>query len=182
MQYLSLGSLLLWLPLTPAYYAAFEWQKNTRRWRVAFLWWWGALLITGWVFFLPGVLDYFKFTDGLVGHSFVAMAGFASSLLIFAMVQMLGDGGWVFNRTRSFYVWNGAVVAYVLLMTISGWCEGYNPAFTIVPGPARNALYTLRLITGVLMLLAALDWLADTSTLLRALEPVAAKAPRRKAA
>jgi cytochrome c oxidase cbb3-type subunit I len=167
MQFMSLGTLLVWFPLTPAYYAAFVWNENTRRWRAAFLWWWAALLITGWVFFLPGVLDHFKFTDGLVGHSFVAMAGFASSLLIFVMVQLLGEGGWVFNRTRSFHLWNGSVIAYIVLMTMAGWREGFDPTFTIIPGIARNILYLLRLITGVLMLVAALDWLVDTSTLLR---------------
>jgi len=52
-QYLSLGSLLVWLPLTPAYYAAFDWRSDTRRWRLAFLWWWAALVVTGWVFFSP---------------------------------------------------------------------------------------------------------------------------------
>ena len=166
-QYLSLGSLLVWLPLTPAYYAAFEWHSNTRRWRLAFLCWWAALLVTGWVFFLPGVLDHFKFTDGLVGHSFIAMAGFTSSLIIFVMVQLLGDGGWIFNRARSFYLWNGSVVAYIVLMTIAGWREGFDPTFTIVPGTARNVLYALRLLTGILMFLASLDWLLDASTLLR---------------
>ena len=90
-QYLSLGSLLIWIPLTPAYYAAFEWNANTRRWRIAFLCWWSALVLTGWIFFLPGVLDHFKFTDGLVGHSLLAMAGFVSSLLIFVLVQLLGE-------------------------------------------------------------------------------------------
>ena len=85
-QFLSLGSLLIWIPLTPAYYAAFAWHENTRRWRIAFLVWWSALVLTGWIFFLPGVLDHFKFTDGLVGHSLLAMAGFTSSLLIFVMV------------------------------------------------------------------------------------------------
>ena len=162
-QYLSLGSLLVWLPLTPAYYAAFRWNANTRRWRLAFLWWWAALLITGWVFFLPGVLDHFKFTDGLVGHSFVAMAGFTSSLIIFVMVQMLGEDGWIFNRTRSYFLWNGGVIAYVVLMTAAGWREGFDPTFTIVPGAARDILYTLRLLTGILMFLASLDWLFDTS-------------------
>jgi len=167
----SLGSLLAWLPLMPAYYATFEWHAATRRWRQAFLWWWGALLITGWVFFLPGVLDHFKFTDGLVGHSFVAMAGFTSSLIIFVMVQLLGEGGWIFNRTRSFYAWQFCVIAYILLMTAAGWREGFDPAFTIAPGMARNALYVLRLVAGALMLLASLDWLVDASTLVR--EPVA---------
>ena len=166
-QFLSLGCLLVWLPLTPMYYAAFKWHANTRRWRMAFLWWWAALLVTGWIFFLPGVLDHFKFTDGLVGHSFVAMAGFASSLLIFAMVQLLEEGGWIFNRTSSFYFWNCGVIAYVLLMTVAGWREGFDPAFTIAPGFARNALYTFRLITGIPMLLASLDWFMDATTLLR---------------
>ncbi len=169
-QYLSLGCLLIWLPLTPAYYAAFHWNSNTRLWRLAFLWWWAALVVTGWVFFLPGVLDHFKFTDGLVGHSFVAMAGFTSALIIFVMVQLLGDGGWIFNRARSFHLWNGSVIAYIVLMTIAGWREGLDPTFTIVPGTARNVLYALRLITGILMLLASLDWFFDASRLLR--EPV----------
>ena len=171
-QYLSLGSLLVWLPLTPAYYAAFEWHAATRRWRLAFYWWWAALLVTGWVFFLPGVLDHFKFTDGLVGHSFVAMAGFTSSLIIFVMVQLLGEGGWIFNRARSFYLWNGSVIAYIALMTVAGRREGFDPTFTIVPGIFRNILYVLRLGSGILMLLASLDWLVDASTLLREPAPV----------
>jgi len=170
------------LPLTPAYYAAFEWHVNTRRWHVASLCWWAALVVTGWIMFLPGVLDHFKFTDGLVGHSFVAMAGFTSSLIIFVLVQLLGEGGWIFNRTRSFYLWHGSVIAYIVVITLAGWREGFDPAFTIVPGTARNVLYILRLITGVLMLLAAGDWLVDASTLLRELEPVRAEVPQEKTA
>jgi cytochrome c oxidase cbb3-type subunit 1 len=166
-QYLSLGSLLLWLPLTPAYYAAFEWHANTRRWLYAFLGWWSVLVLTGWIMFLPGVLDHFKFTDGLVGHSFIAMAGFTSALLIFVMVQLLGDEGWIFNRTWSFYVWNGAVLAYVVLMTVAGWREGFDPTFTIVPGMARNVLYVLRLMSGLLMFAAALEWFMSATKLLR---------------
>jgi cytochrome c oxidase cbb3-type subunit 1 len=170
-QFLSLGSLLIWIPLTPIYYAAFEWHTNTRRWRIAFLAWWSALILTGWVFFLPGVLDHFKFTDGLVGHSLLAMAGFTSSLLIFVLIQLLGEDGWIFNRTRSFYGWNIAVLAYVVLMSAAGWREGFDPTFTIVTGAARNAVYILRLVVGVVMLASSLDWLIDASTLLR--EPTA---------
>src|ERR1035437_2099454 len=170
-QFLSLGSLLVWTPLTPAYYAAFAWNDNTRRWRIAFLCWWSALVLTGWIFFLPGILDHFKFTDGLVGHSLLAMAGFTSSLLIFVLVQLLGEDGWIFNRTRSFYGWNIAVLAYVLLMSAAGWREGFDPTFTIVTGAARNAVYILRLVVGVVMLASSLDWLIDATTLLR--EPTA---------
>jgi len=181
-QYLSLGSLLAWLPLTPAYYAAFAWNENTRRWRVAFLWWWGALLVTGWIFFLPGVLDHIKFTDGLVGHSFVAMAGFTSSLIIFAMVQMMGEDGWIFNRSRSFYLWHASVIAYIALMTVAGWREGFDPAFTIVPGTLRNTLYALRLLTGIGMLLASLDWLMDATTVTREPADAFVRAPQEKTA
>lgn len=177
-QFLGLGSLLVWLLLTPAYYASFAWHANTRRWRLASLWWWAALVITGWIFFLPGVLDHFKFTDGLVGHSFVAMAGFTSSLIIFVMVQLLGDDGWIFNRMRSFVLWNGSVIAYVVLMTVAGWREGFDPAFTMVPGTLRNVLYTLRLITGFLMLLASLDWLVDATALLRRPVPASVEVPQ----
>jgi len=166
-QYLSLSTLLVWLPLTPAYYAAFAWHPATRLWRTAFLWWWAALIVTGWIFFLPGVLDHFKFTDGLVGHSFVAMAGFTSSLIIFASIQLMGAHGWIFNRARSFYAWNLSVIAYIVLMTVAGWREGFDPTFTIVPGLARNLLYLLRLVTGVVMLLASVDWLVDATSVLR---------------
>jgi cytochrome c oxidase cbb3-type subunit 1 len=170
-QFLSLASLLIWMPLTPAYYAKFEWHRNTRHWRIAFLCWWSALLLTGWIFFLPGILDHFKFTDGLVGHSLLAMAGFTSSLLIFVLVQLLGESGWIFNRARSFYGWNFAVLGYVVLMSVAGWREGFDPTFTIVPGTARNAIYILRLAVGVVILAASLDWFIDASTLLREVSP-----------
>jgi len=166
-QFMSLGSLVVWIPLIPFYYSAFEWNANTRLWRNAFLCWWAVLVITGWILFLPGVLDHFKFTDGLVGHSFVAMAGFTSSLLIFVVAQLLGNDAWIFNRPRSFYIWHASVLAYIVLMTIAGWHEGFDPTFTIVAGSTRNVLYMLRLLVGVLMLVASLDWFADASKLLR---------------
>jgi cytochrome c oxidase cbb3-type subunit 1 len=181
-QYLSLGSLLVWMPLTPAYYAAFRWRPNTRLWRNAFLYWWAGLILTGWIFFLPGVLDRFKFTDGLVGHSFIAMAGFTSSLLVFAAVHLLGEDAWIFNRKRSFYLWNGAVLGYIVAMTVAGWHEGFDPSFTVVPGMVRNLLYALRLVVGLLMLVASLDWFIDASTLLRLFSSNAMELEKEKAA
>jgi len=163
-QYLGLGVVLLWIPIVPRYFSAFSWNANTRLWRLATLGWWAALLLTGWIFFLPGVLDRFKFTDGLVGHSFVAMAGFTSSLIVLVSVQLLGEDGWIFNRLRSFWIWQISVIVYIALMTIAGWAEGTDPAFTIVPGLARNLIYALRLLTGVLMLTASFDWLLDSLT------------------
>lgn len=164
-QWISLGSLLVWIPLTPVYFQQFQWHPNTRRWRIAFLCWWSVLIPTGWALFLPGVLDHLKFTDGLVGHSLLAMAGFVSSLLIFVMVQLMGDDGWIFNGTWSFYTWQAAVLVYVLIMFYAGWREGNDPAFSIVPGLLRNAIYTLRLLLGILIFAASLDWFVDAIAL-----------------
>jgi cytochrome c oxidase cbb3-type subunit 1 len=159
-QWIALGSVVAWLPVMPAYYRAFTWNPETRRWRTSMLWWWGGLVISGWVLFLPGVLDRVKFTDALVGHSLAAVAGFLSALLIFMMVELLGArDAWVLNRAWSFQMWNWGVLSYVVVMSIAGWMEASNPAFTIVPGPARNTLYVLRLITGLMMLAASIEWL-----------------------
>jgi cytochrome c oxidase cbb3-type subunit 1 len=160
-QWIALGSIVVWLPIMPAYYRAFAWKPETRRWRTSMLWWWGGLVISGWALFLPGVLDRAKFTDALVGHSLAAVAGFLSALLIFMMVELLGErDAWILNRAWSFHLWNWGVLAYVAVMSVAGWMEARDPAFTIVPGPARDTLYVIRLITGLMMLAASIEWLA----------------------
>jgi cytochrome c oxidase cbb3-type subunit I len=172
-QYLGLATVVLWVPLVPAYYRAFTWSSASQRWRSAFLWWWGGLVMTGCAFFFPSVLDRFKFTDGLVGHSLTAVAGFLTALLIFALVELGGEErAWIFNRTWSYYAWNVGVLAYVVLMTATGWMEGADPAFTIAPGAVRNVLYTVRLLTGLAMLAASVEWLRNA---------VSAVVPRRVA-
>ena len=166
-QYISLGSLLVWLPLIPAYYRSFHWHPNTRRWRIAFLCWWSILLPTGWCLFLPGILDRIKFTDGLVAHSLLAMGGFATSLLIFVLVQLLGEKGWIFDKAWPFYLWQASVLVYVALLFFAGWREGIQPAFVMTPGVARNTIYVVRLLLGSLMLIASADWLIRARRLLR---------------
>ncbi|MDE3199997.1 MAG: hypothetical protein KGN79_03665 [Acidobacteriota bacterium] len=165
LQYLGLTTSLVWVPLIPLYYNTFRWREESRRWRSAFLWWWGGLVITGCAFFFPGILDRFKFTDGLVGHSLTAVAGFLTAFLIFIMVELAGpQHAWIFNRTWSFHAWNMGVLAYVLLMTATGWIESADPAFTISPGGLRDVLYFLRLLTGVAMLAASIEWLRNAMT------------------
>ena len=167
-QFLSLGSLLLWIPLTPAYYAAFAWNENTRRWRIAFL-------AGGRRWFSPAGSSFFPAFSTTSNSPTVWSATrcwpwpvLHPALLIFVLVQLLGEGGWIFNRTRSFYGWNLAVIGYVLLMTAAGWREGFDPTFTIVPGLARNTIYILRLVVGAVMLASSADWLIDATTLLGA--------------
>jgi cytochrome c oxidase cbb3-type subunit 1 len=165
-QYLSLASVLVWIPLVPVYYNQFEWNPATRRWRTAFLAWWAGLVLTGWVMFLPGILDRFKFTDALVGHSLVAVAGFLSAYVVFTLIQILGESdSWILNRSLSFYAWNMGVLAYVIIIMIAGWFESTDPAFTIAPGPVRNLIYVIRLLTGISMLAGSLEWLVASLSL-----------------
>lgn len=158
-QFLSLGSLLVWVPLMPAYYAAFVWPERTRSWRIAVLCWWALLIPTGWSLFLPGVLDHMKFTDGLVSHSLLAMAGFVTNLLILLLVMLLGEEEAVFGSRWAFAAWQGGTFLYVALMLGAGWIEGADPTFTMVPSGARNLAYLLRLVLGAAMALASVDWL-----------------------
>ena len=157
-QFLSLGSLLVWVPLMPAYYAAFVWPPRTRLYRIAVLCWWALLLPTGWSLFLPGVLDRLKFTDGLVSHSLLAMAGFVTSLLILVLIILLDDTAVAFSARWAFLAWQGGTLLYVLLMIGAGWVEGHDPTFTMVPSAGRDGIYLLRLLLGAVMAAASIDW------------------------
>lgn len=176
-QYVSLGSLLLWVPLMPAYYGAFYWSEKTRRWRTAVLAWWAVLIPTGWCLFLPGILDRFKFTDGLVGHSLLAMAGFVTSLLILLLIGILGDDGGAFETRWSFIAWQTGTAVYIAVMLIAGWIEGAEPGFTMMPNVTRNVLYGIRLACGVAMALASWEWLWQLTVRLRDRHPQAANPP-----
>ena len=166
-QFISLASLLVWVPLVPAYFNAFDWPRHTRIWRLATFAWWALLVPTGWAFFLPGILDRLKFTDGLVGHSILAMAGFVSSLLVLILAVLLDKDGDLFNTRWSFIAWHGSTLAYVVLFLFAGWREGADPAFTIIPGAARNLLYWTRLFLGIGMTAASAEWLYQLSRRLR---------------
>lgn len=170
-QYLALGSLLVWVPLMPAYYSAFVWRENARRWGLAALAWWALLIPSGWLLFLPRVLDRLKFTDGLVGHSLMAMAGFVTALLIFMLIALLGEDGDAFRSTWAFYAWNLGAFFYVVIMIYAGWIEGRHPAFTMAPGPLRDSIYGLRLLLGIAMTAASIDWLIRLTARMRAHAP-----------
>jgi cytochrome c oxidase cbb3-type subunit 1 len=171
-QFISLGSLLLWVPLMPAYYSAFHWAENTRRWRTAVLVWWAVLVPTGWCLFLPGILDRFKFTDGLVGHSLMAMAGFVSSLLILLLIGLLDEHGDAFQTRWSFLAWQAGTAVYVVVMLIAGWIEGADPAFTMMPNTTRSVLYGIRLASGIAMAAASWEWLWQLTVHLRHAPPL----------
>lgn len=182
-QWLSLGSMLFWIPVIPVYYRAFQWHASTRLWLTAMQWWWALLVLSGWILFLPGILDRIKFTDVLVGHSLVAVAGFLSAFLLFVMTQLLGDNNaWILTRSWSFLTWNIGVLAYVIVITIAGCIEAVHPSFTILPSPARTVLYSLRLLTGLAMLASSLEWLVASRALSELTLPLVAETTEVEAA
>lgn len=177
-QFLSLGSLLVWVPLMPLYYNAFRWPARTRLYRVAVLCWWALLIPTGWSLFLPGVLDRLKFTDGLVSHSLLAMAGFVTSVLILVLIVLLGDAVDAFSAPWAFIAWQGGTLLYVLLMIGAGWIEGHDPTFTMVPSTLRDGIYLLRLLLGAAMAAASIDWFVRLAASMRAAVPMHVVAPQ----
>jgi cytochrome c oxidase cbb3-type subunit 1 len=159
MQFLGLGSLLPWIFMLPLYFRSYEWPARARLWLNALFFWWGILLASAWTIFLPGLLDRFKFTDGLVGHSHMAMAGFVSSMNIFLLVMLLGETRRIFDSRPAFCAWHAGVLGYIGAMFFAGVIEGGQPAFNFVPGDLRNWIYGFRLICGALMTAVALHWL-----------------------
>jgi len=159
-QILGLGSLVPALVVMPLYYRCFHWPAGSRRWCGAGLFWIGLLALTGWLSFLPGVLDRLKFTNGLVAHSHLAMAGFITSFN--ALVACLALRGTRFESVLgsrwAFWCWQAATMVYLLSMWVSGWLESEQVAFTLVPNTGRTLIYGLRLACGLVMLSASVAW------------------------
>jgi len=158
-QIFGLGCLVTWVPLLVAYYRSFDWPPQVSLWRNAFLVWWGLLVVTAWLVFLPGALDRLKFTNGLVAHSHMAMAGFVSSLNLFLLAMVLPRGGKLLGSRTSFVAWHAGTFGYVALMFVMGWREGARPEMTLIPGTERNFFYAARLGCGLMMTWASVNWL-----------------------
>ena len=130
--------------------------------------WLGLLIVNGLVSFLPGILDRLKFSDALVAHSHLAMAGFTTSFLIFVLQQILPERlSGIFDDGRLFAAWHLATVIYVVAMMTSGLMAAVDPAFTIHPGPLRNVLYFVRLLCGAVLFTVSLSWWRSFQGILR---------------
>jgi len=148
--------LLPWAWLIPRDWRGFDWPENTAVWRGAMLGWWGVLVISGLAMYAPGVLDHLKFTQGLVAHSHLAMAGFTTSFCGLLISLLTGNslGGW-----KSVSAWHLAVLCMVAVLSAMGWREGTSVEWMAVPAGWREAGLTLRLLCGVVMWGASARWL-----------------------
>lgn len=151
-------SLLLmppWAWLLVSDWAGFSWPQGSRPWRVAMFGWWAALVLTGYLMYFPWILDRIKFTQGLVAHSHLAMAGFTTSFC--ALLVILLTRGRV-GGTVSVSLWHVAAVVMILTLATLGWKEGADASWMLVRPAWREAGLILRAVCGAVMLPVSLLW------------------------
>lgn len=157
-QILALAALLPWTVLLPLYLRGFAWQASARPWLRAGLAWWAVLVITGFLIFLPGWSERLKFTNALVAHAHLAMAGLVTSLNLALLRQMRGSGS-----NRGFWPWQIGCVVQVAVLAGLGWREAADPAGLYLDDAWTQAAYGLRLAAGGAMLLASIGWLKESA-------------------
>jgi len=154
---IGLASLVAWIPLVWRYARAFAWPAAARPWLAVAFTWWLVLVFTGFLVFLPVVADRLKFTNGLVAHAHLAMAGLVTSLHVAILAAL---GGWR-PRRWSAWAWQLGCVIHVAALAWLGWREGVEPALLYVRGGLADWCYGLRLAAGAVMLAASIDWLCS---------------------
>jgi len=160
-QILALGTLLAWAPLTWWYFRSFTWPDAAQRWLGAAAVWWSLLLLTGWLTFLPEFSEQMKFTNFLVAHAHLAMAGLVTSLHAAILCVLLPAG---FGGRASFWTWQLGCVAHVLFLTALGLVETNSPEIFFLGSSTVTHLLAGRLIAGLAMFGASLVWWKRTLT------------------
>jgi cytochrome c oxidase cbb3-type subunit 1 len=160
LQMAAVASLLVWAWFLPRWLRRFEWPEGSRPWLLAFLAWGGALLASAVPMFLPGFLDRIKFTNALVGHAHLAMAGMASSFAALILV-VVNDGtrlrGCLSDRV-SFALWHGGAAVHVAALVAAGMVEAADPGAVFRGEMAITVCYQVRMLAGAAMLAAAWRW------------------------
>jgi len=154
LQIAALGLLLPWPWLVLRDWRGFRWPHKPHGWRLTTLLWWGLLVTTGFLAFLPDVLDRLKFTNSLVAHSHLAMAGFTTSFCAL-LLRLLGNR---FGGLGSAVAWNVAAFTMVVVLAAAGWAEGADTTWMAEAPGWRVAALALRALCGLVMLAASVHW------------------------
>jgi len=150
--------LLPWIWMLPRDWSGFHWPAAAGGWRAAMLGWWGLLVVTGLLAFQPGWLDRLKFTQGLVAHSHLAMAGFTTSFC--ALLSGMLAGRRIGGRA-SMTLWHGAALAMVIALAFGGWLEGGGFSWMLETPAWRWAVFGVRALCGVVMAGVSIFWLNE---------------------
>jgi cytochrome c oxidase cbb3-type subunit 1 len=161
LQVLALASLTPWPFLLWRHLRRFRFAPGSAPWLAA-LGGWGSLLVaTAFVTFLPGVLERWKFTNALVAHAHLAMAGMVTSFSCLVLIALARRGAVrrVLGAPIPFAVWQLGCLAYVASMMLLGTLEGIDPGMVIRSDPVSVGLYGFRWVAGAMMLGASAYWL-----------------------
>lgn len=153
-QIVGLGLLLAWIPLLIVFLRSYAWSDGAKRWLWAGLVWWLLLVITGWLTFLPGLSERLKFTNGLVAHAHLAMAGLVTCM----NGLMLTELDPARPLRRGFWVWQVACAVHLAALWSVGWFEAEAGGDLFLSAPWTQALYLVRLGAGAVMTLASVAW------------------------
>ena len=155
-QIAGIALLLAWIPAMVVYARTYRWADISRRWLIAAFGWWLALVVTGFLIFLPGWSERLKFTNAFVAHSHLAMAGMLTSLYLAILFNLPGrwkPGLW------SFWLWQAGCAAHIGVLFWLGWQEGADPTLLYVRGGVADWCYGLRFGAGAVMWMASISWL-----------------------
>jgi cytochrome c oxidase cbb3-type subunit 1 len=116
------------------------------------------LVVTGLLMYQPGVLDRLKFTQGLVAHSHLAMAGFTTSFcaLLLVLITRRRMGG-----AASVITWHAAALLMIVTLALMGWMEGANPSWMSAQPLWRETGLVVRAACGGLMFVVSVLWLHE---------------------
>jgi len=158
-QVLGMAVLIVWIPLIVWYHRGFEWSVDLRLWQYAFYVWWALLTVDGFITFLPGVLSVLKFTNAMVAHAHLAMAGMVGSfnMLILGSLGPSEAGDPWLDRS-AFWYWQTGTLTYVVVMTWEGGREGLQPQVLWGENGLTQTFYVVRILAGAAMLLASIRW------------------------
>lgn len=154
-QIVALGTLLLWVPLLPLYWKRHQWPTGAWPWLGAASGWWTVLVVTGWISFLPGVSESFKFTHALVGHAHLAMAGLLTSVNAAILTTLTRAPA----PRSAFWLWQVGCGLYVLSMLVLGAVESGHQAELFRAESWSQQLMAVRLVGGVAMAAGSVRWL-----------------------
>jgi len=157
-QIVAMGMLLPWVWMLPRDWARFSWPDGSRGWRTAMFAWWGFLVVSGFLMYQPGVLDQIKFTQGLVAHSHLAMAGFTTSFCAMLLVLLTGRR---MGANWTVWTWHLAALAMIVTLALVGWREGDGPSWMLEQPAWRMWGFAARAFCGLLMWIVSIRWLIE---------------------
>lgn len=160
-QIVGLGTLLVWPLLLPWWFRRFAWESTQRRWLLTAAIWTAAIVLDGFVLFLPGVLDSLKFTNAFVAHSHLAMAGLLTALNLLLLISLAPTSALAraLDARLPWLLWNLGAAAMILVLTWVGLREMADP-FAIWNGTRAVTFgYCVRFVAGMIMFVAAALWM-----------------------